>query len=131
MGKILIVEDEPDVAEIIKMLVESKGYETEIALGGKEGLERIRKDKKYDLILLDIRMPEVTGRQILEIMKKEQIKIPVIVITAVAGALQIRSDLEARYQIDGFVSKPYLNRDLISEIERVLKKKKNTKEREG
>jgi len=121
--KILIVEDEPDVAEIIKMLVEEKGYEAEIALGGAEGLKRIV-EGKYDLILLDIRMPEVTGRDILEAMKRKKIDIPVIVITAVAGALQIRSDLEARYRIDGFVSKPYLHRDLIGEIERVLKKRK-------
>jgi response regulator RpfG family c-di-GMP phosphodiesterase len=61
-------------------------------------------------------------------MKRKKIDIPVIVITAVAGALQIRSDPEARYRIDGFVSKPYLHRDLIGEIERVLKKRKYKKE---
>ena len=88
MAKILIVEDEPDVAELIRMLVEEKGHDAEIALGGKEGLKRIRKDKRYDLVLLDIRMPEVTGRDILETAH----------LSAKKGRLEPRYELLSNWQ---------------------------------
>ena len=70
---VLIAEDEPDVVAVMQGLLQGKEYLVDSALGGKEGLERIKNEKngKYDVILLDIRMPEVTGRDILGWMKRE------------------------------------------------------------
>jgi CheY-like chemotaxis protein len=123
MAKILIVEDEPDIAAVEKAILGKGGYNVDIALGGAEGIRKI-KTKKDDLILLDIRMPEVSGRDILEFMKKSKIETPVIVVTAVAATMDVRNELEAKYGIDGFVAKTYINTDLIKEVKRVLSLKK-------
>jgi CheY-like chemotaxis protein len=69
-------------------------------------------------------MPDVSGRVVLDFMKKERIKTPVIVVTAVAAATEIRNELENKYHIDGFVSKTYLSNDLVPEIQKVLAKRK-------
>ena len=114
-------------------LLQGKEYLVDSALGGKEGLERIKNEKngKYDVILLDIRMPEVTGRDILGWMKKEKITTPVIVVTAVSLATDVRLELEGKYRIAGFVSKMYMSKDLLTEIERVLAKKKKMADGHG
>jgi len=122
MTKVLIVEDEPDVATAMRLLLES-GYKVDMALGGKLGLQRLAKTDA-DILLLDINMPEVSGRDILDHMKKSGMKLPVIVVTAVACAVSVRNELENKYGIDGFVSKTYLTEELQKEIERVLAKRK-------
>lgn len=119
--KILIVEDEPDVAEMMKMFLEDAGYNVDIAISGKKGIEKI-KEKIVDIVLLDLRMPDISGRQILKMMKKENIKIPVIVVTAVACMDVVKTELQTKYNIDGFVSKPHLHEFLVDEIKRVASK---------
>ena len=122
MKKILIIEDEPDVIEVMRGLLQGKPYEVDAALGGEEGINKIKKQKP-DLILLDIRMPNVSGRAILDLMKREKINIPVIVVTAVAATMEVRNELESKYNIAGFINKAYLQESLVSEIKRVLGKK--------
>jgi DNA-binding response OmpR family regulator len=60
--KILIIEDEPDIAETMKMLIEKEGYKVDYSLDPKKGIPMI---KKYDLLLLDIIMPTMSGREVL------------------------------------------------------------------
>lgn len=80
--RILIVEDEKLISELLKKKLEKEGYEVELAGDGEEGLEKIR-EIRPDLILLDIVMPKKGGFEIMEEMKKEEEikKIPVIVIS--------------------------------------------------
>jgi DNA-binding response OmpR family regulator len=122
MTKILIIEDEPDIATAMRMLLDTD-YKVEIAFGGKLGLQKVAKTDA-DILLLDINMPEVTGRDILDHMRKTGIKLPVIVVTAVACADSVRNELENKYGIDGFVSKTYLAEELQKEVKRVLSKRK-------
>ncbi len=120
MGKIIIVEDESDVATTMKILIEARGYNVDIYLDPKKGLEAA---KDCDLILLDILMPKMTGRQFLDAMKKKGIKTKVIVVSAVGIPEEMRSDIGAKYPGTGFISKTELATELLFAIDKIMKKK--------
>ncbi len=65
MSKILIVDDEKDILESMKKLLENDGYEAKIAISGQIASEMLQKEK-FDLVLLDILMPKMSGREVLE-----------------------------------------------------------------
>lgn len=113
MKKILIVEDEPDVAETMKMLVERDGYQCDYCLDPRAGLEKMA---GYDLLLLDIMMPRMSGRQVLEEMKKRGIEVPVIVVSAVGLPIEVASELSKTYPGVDFVAKTEMHTDLIRAI---------------
>lgn len=104
--KILIVEDEEDAAIIFQTLISTDGYKTvDYALNGKEALEK-QKEKKYDLILLDIIMPVMDGIETLQHLRKESDVYgnpKVVVLTNLTG--EMAEDSVNQYRIDGFVVK--------------------------
>jgi CheY-like chemotaxis protein len=118
--RILIIEDESDVAETMKMLLEREGYVAEYTLDPRKGLEMM---KKFDLVCLDIIMPIMSGREVLAEIKKKGIKTPVIVVSAVGLPTEVESELIGKYPniVKGFVSKPYMHTDLVKEIKKRLK----------
>ena len=83
MNKILIVDDEPDFAEMIKMRLEANGYDIAVAYDGEEGIERAVRDKP-DMILLDVMMPGMDGFEVLRHLKRraETRDTPVVMLTA-------------------------------------------------
>ena len=119
MKKILIIEDEPDVAETIKMLIEKEGYDVEYVLNPKKGLPMI---KKYDLLLLDIMMPEMSGREVLAEIKRLKIKTPVIVVSAVGMPMEIERELTGKYPGVEFVAKTSMHDELIVKIKKKIGK---------
>ena len=88
MNKILCIEDEPQMIDLIKLILENKGYQVLGAEGGQHGLEMMRIEDP-DLLLLDVMMPKMDGGDVLNQMKRE-IKlrnIPVIIVTARAESI--------------------------------------------
>jgi CheY-like chemotaxis protein len=83
--KILLVDDDPDFVEAVKVIVESGGYEVRVAYDGQEGLEAVAEEKP-DLIVLDVMMPVMNGHEACGQLKNnpETAKIPIILLTAVA-----------------------------------------------
>ncbi|MDP1995491.1 MAG: response regulator, partial [Ignavibacteria bacterium] len=81
MYKILIVEDEPDMRLGLKDNLEFDGYVVDSAENGKEGYEKIIKNN-YDLVLMDVMMPEMSGFEVCKQIRKEGINVPVILLTA-------------------------------------------------
>ena len=112
MEKILIIDDDEDIAELESYVLKKEGYETVIKYTGEEALEEIDTNN-YDLILMDIMMPNMNGETTLEELKKDSsFDTPVIALTAdaVSGAKE-------RYMSEGFVdyiSKPF-SREQIKE----------------
>lgn len=114
---ILVVDDEPDVIESMKNILERRGYSVLTALNGMEGLQRIKKGKP-DLIITDVLMPEMDGYKFYKELKKNTntINIPVIIVTA-------RGQMEDTFKVvgvDGFITKPFSPQDLCAEIESLL-----------
>lgn len=118
MERILIIEDEPDIQELLRNYLEEEGYETEQALDGIEGIGKFRK-RKFDLILLDVMLPKVDGFGVLEMIRQES-EIPVIMLTALDDeAYQMKGyDLK----VDEYVTKPFSIKLLLKKIEAVLRR---------
>lgn len=117
--KILIVDDEHDLANLLRLNLESEGFECKVAKDGQEGIEKAIAEQP-DLILLDIRMPVIDGYGVLAELKKNQetSKIPVIMCTTIRGEENIKKayDLGA----SDYVIKPFDSREVIGKIRKVL-----------
>jgi len=122
--RILCIEDEPEMIELIKVILEKKGFEVRGAVGGKEGLEKA-KSEKPDLILLDLMMPEIDGWEVYRQLKSdEELKdIPVIVVTARAQSIDKILGLHIA-KVDDYITKPFGPNELVESINRVLGMKK-------
>ncbi|MEA3340530.1 MAG: response regulator, partial [Chloroflexota bacterium] len=79
--KILIIEDELDIAHLMETMMREQGYQTHVAYDGVEGLNAALRERP-DLILLDLRLPEMDGMDILRDLNSQQVNIPVVVVTA-------------------------------------------------
>ena len=111
MKKILCIEDEPQMIDLIKLILENKGYQVLGAEGGQQGLDMMRAEQP-DLILLDLMMPEMDGGDVFHHMKEEVDlrDIPVIVVTAKAApgtlCLFIKARIIRSKLASSFVSVP-------------------------
>jgi CheY-like chemotaxis protein len=122
LGKILYVDDEPDILEIVKLALERiGGFEVEVSANGKEALERIS-EVSPDLILMDVMMPGMDGPTTLaEMRRNPQCKhIPVIFITAKVQSLEI-GQLRQLGALD-VIAKPFDPIELSSQIEAIWRK---------
>ena len=118
--KILIVEDEVDIAEGIKARLELEKFKVIIATNGKEGVEKARATMP-DLIILDIMMPVVNGYVTCEILKTETKtkQIPILVLTALPHIKDADKAFEAG--ADDFLNKPFSNERLIKKVRKLLR----------
>ena len=121
MSKILIIEDEQPIVDLISMGLRANGYEIDFALDGEVGADYIM-DNAYDLILLDIMLPKYDGYELLEYAKKESI--PVIFITA-KGELKDRVK-GLNMGADDYIVKPFEMEELVARVNSVLRRYKST-----
>ena len=120
-ARILCIEDDPDMIDYLKRILNRAGYAVLGALGGREGLEAMRREQP-DLILLDLMMPVVDGADVLLYKKKDPTiqDIPVIALTALDSPFD-QIMWQARTDLQDFIVKSRLpRRELIARIERVL-----------
>ena len=121
--KILIVDDEPEMVEMIQARLGHNGYEVITAVTGEECLEKAEKEKP-DIILLDVLLPGVSGFEVAKRLKVNKVTkdIPVIMVTALIGEDAKAKGLEkgAKY----FISKPFDPEELLSQIKTILAKGK-------
>lgn len=118
MSRILIVEDEADIQELLKNYLEEAGYETVSALDGVEAVAAFGRDA-FDLVLLDVLLPKIDGFGVLEIIRKTS-QLPVIMLTALEEeSYQLKGyDLQA----DEYVTKPFSMQVLLRKISAVLRR---------
>ena len=116
MKKILVIDDEPDIVFLIKLILEKEGYKVIEANSGSEGLKLAKKEKP-DLILLDVMMPDMLGWEVSKKIKadKELSKIPVAMLTVKSAAEdKLKSLEEAR--ADWHIAKPIDREKLLSTV---------------
>jgi two-component system response regulator VicR len=120
--KVVCIEDEPEMIELVKLILGRKGFELIGAMGGRDGLETVR-NVKPDLVLLDLMMPDMDGWEVYQQMKAdEELKdIPVIVVTAKAQSIDKVLGLHIA-KVDDYVTKPFGPQELLQSVERVLGK---------
>ena len=118
--KIVHIEDEPDMIDLVKLILSRKGYRVIGAGGGQEGLDIVR-EQKPDLVLLDLMMPDIEGWDVFQQLRaQEETKdIPVIVVTAKAQNIDKVLGLHIA-KVDDYISKPFSPQELLDAIEKVL-----------
>src|SRR5271170_5158031 len=116
-GKILVVDDEPDIRESLEFLLSNENYRVDLAANATEGLKRLE-TSAYDLVLLDLMMPDKSGMQVLEEIRARDSETPIFMITAY-GSVQVAVDALKRGANDYF-PKPWDNEKLLIEIERMI-----------
>ncbi len=119
MAKILIAEDERDIRDLIMFTLRYAGHEVIATNDGAEAVEAVRKEMP-DLVLLDVRMPKMTGYQACEIIKAdpELAHIPVVFLSAKGQEAEVRTGLEAGAV--EYILKPFAPDQLASRIQSIL-----------
>lgn len=118
MKKILIVEDEPDIQELLGAYLRDAGYETAVAADGVEALSLFQ-TQPFDLVLLDVMLPKIDGFGVCEMIRRQS-QVPVLMLTALDGeADQLRG---FGLDIDDYVTKPFSMPVLLEKIRVILKR---------
>lgn len=125
MKKILIIEDEPNIRELVRYNLKANGYECIEAEDGYMGVSMVHKEKP-DLILLDIMLPRKNGYDICKELREEGNKTPIIMLTAKTE--EIDKVLGLELGADDYISKPFGIRELMARIKAVLRRYDNTHE---
>lgn len=120
MNNIMVVDDDPNIRELIRLILKKEGFEVLEASDGEDALEKIE-DSKVDLIVLDIMMPKVDGWVVCHSVKSNNVTkdIKIIILTA---KTQIRSKIKGLYilQADLYMTKPFDLDDLSLNISKLL-----------
>jgi DNA-binding response OmpR family regulator len=121
---IVCIEDEPGVIELIRLILERRGFKVVGAVSGVEGLEAVHRVQPC-LVLLDLMMPGMDGWEVYRRMKADAMMktIPVIIVTAKAEGID---EVLAKHiaKVDDYIKKPFSLQELLQSIERVLNRKK-------
>ena len=116
---ILVVEDEVAIADAVAYALEGEGFEVDRAVDGEEALARAR-DKDYELIVLDLRLPKVNGIEVTRILRGESI-VPILMLTAKDSEVDRVVGLEVG--ADDYVTKPFSMAELISRVRAILRRR--------
>lgn len=125
--RVVCIEDEQEMIELVKLILGRQNMEVIGALGGREGLDKIA-ETGPDLVLLDLMMPEMDGWEVYQKMKAsdEMRDIPVIVVTAKAQSIDRVLGLHIA-RVDDYVTKPFGPQDLLESVNRVLEDHEQTR----
>ena len=121
LKSILCIEDEPEMIDLIRLILGRRGFEVKGAAGGVEGLKIIRQELP-DLVLLHLMMADMDGWEVYQQMKADEKtkRIPVIVVTAKAQSIDKVLGLHIA-KVDDYITKPFSPQDLMNSIDKVLK----------
>jgi DNA-binding NtrC family response regulator len=118
-GRILVVDDEPDIRESLEVLLTMEGYDVDLARDGGEGLHKLE-SSTYDLVLLDFMMPDRSGMEILSVIRERDRVTPIFLITAY-GSIEVAVQA-LKLGANDYVPKPWDNEKLVIEIDRMVTK---------
>ena len=124
MKHILIVEDEPDIQELLCAYIQNAGYETAAAGDGEEALNLFA-SRPFDLVLLDIMLPKLDGFQVCERIRSQS-QVPILMLTALDGEAQQLKGL--RLDADDYVTKPFSIPVLLEKIRVILRRSRESGE---
>ncbi|TGG93240.1 response regulator transcription factor [Natronospirillum operosum] len=125
--KLLLIDDDKELGELLVEFLASEGFSLELAYSGEEGLQKLA-EKDYDLILLDVMMPGMSGLDVLREMRNAN-TVPVLMLTAKGDELDKVLGLELG--ADDYLPKPYSHRELVARIRALLRRIEMEHQRPG
>lgn len=116
--RILVVEDEEDIREIIGEFLNASGYSVDLAVDGLEGFNKFS-TSNYDLVIADVMMPKIDGFVLCEMIRKES-EVPIILLTALDGEREQVKGFDLK--IDDYITKPFSTILLLKRVETILRR---------
>ncbi len=117
--QILVIEDEPQIASFIKKGLEAENFQVQLCYDGEDGLETCQ-EKEFDLIILDLMLPDISGEIICQKLRKKNIKTPILALTAKAEvADKVRT---LNLGADDYLTKPFAFEELLARIKALLRR---------
>ncbi|MBI5154449.1 response regulator [Candidatus Poribacteria bacterium] len=132
MKRILVIDDERDVLEIVRSVLKTKGYQIRCAEGGEPGL-KLAEEEEPDLIICDLMMPRISGLEVIKRLKKHPRlnRIPIVVLSAVASDSSKPASYWAKgLGVDEYVTKPFDPLDLLGRVEYIFRRDSYVSSRE-
>ena len=124
-GSLLVIDDEPEIRDTLETLLTLEGYQVELAANAQAGLERLER-KPFDLVLLDVALPDRSGLDLLRDIRAANPALPVVMITAYGS---VESAVEAmRRGASNYVTKPWDNEKLLAEIATLVSRQRLVEE---
>jgi len=124
--QILCIDDEPLLRDLLKEMLERDGHDVEVSDGGQSGLEAFRsanrRGKPFDVVITDLGMPYIDGRQVARLLKQESPTVPVVMLTG-WGAF-MKEEGSAPTQVDAVLSKPPRSREIRETLSRLATSRK-------
>lgn len=119
--KILIVDDEEDIALVVKAVLENAGFKVETVNSGKDAIKLLKKSPDFDLIIIDFFMPGMSGKQLLKKIKKDDKmkKFKCIFLTVAQFSKKGMDDLIKLGSLD-YIKKPFENEDLVKRVKKIV-----------
>lgn len=122
MARILVVEDEPSIQKMVAYDIKELGHEVDVTSNGSEGLQKAM-NTSYDIILLDLMLPGMSGLEIAQILRKNNHSAHIIMLTAMDEEYQKIEGFEQG--ADDYITKPFSPRELTARIKAVLRRRNN------
>jgi DNA-binding response OmpR family regulator len=118
--RVVCIEDEPEMIDLVRLILGRRGFNVIGANGGIEGLETVRREKP-DLVLLDLMMPDMDGWEVYQQIKADEVlrEIPVVVVTAKAQSIDKVLGLHIA-KVDDYITKPFGPQELLASVEKIL-----------
>jgi DNA-binding response OmpR family regulator len=118
--RVVCIEDEPEMIDLVRLILGRKGFEVIGANGGVEGLDAVRREKP-DLVLLDLMMPDMDGWEVYQQIKADPMlrEIPVVVVTAKAQSIDKVLGLHIA-KVDDYITKPFGPQELLESVAKIL-----------
>ncbi|HUI40909.1 MAG TPA: response regulator transcription factor [Terriglobia bacterium] len=123
MQRVLLIEDDKRIHKMLKLMFESEGYALEVASDGLAGLEAFRRSKP-DAVILDLKLPKMSGRDVIREIRNEAPSQPVIILSAVSEELDKVLMLELG--ADDYVTKPFSPKELLARLRAVTRRSERT-----
>lgn len=120
MMRILVADDDREIVDLLNIYLKNEGYEVVKAFNGEEALNQLEASQEFDLVILDVMMPKVTGLEVVEVMREKDMGIPVIMVSAKSADHEKIEGLFAG--ADDYVTKPFNPLEVMARVKSILRR---------
>ena len=121
MHKVLIIDDEKELSDVLKKYLTLKGYSVTTVYNGKDGIDKAR-ENGYNIIITDIKLPDINGVEVIRAIEKMDDKVRFLIITGYSITGDISDLIESSKRVHGYIFKPFKPEHLEEKIKEILRK---------